>query len=168
MRISRIDGYEVVVPAIEGRVNSEAYGPPVFDTIPKLIIEVHTDSGLVGLGETLRGCGEASIRSAVTQFAGKDILKTCFQEPSIYDLSSDDMFAHEHPHRPHRFLERNFNTSEHLAIHCALLDLLGKQTNLPVSALMGGAYRNRVAVDTWMGRMTPEDSARICLAAKAS
>jgi muconate cycloisomerase len=51
-------------------------------------------------------------------------------------------------------------------VHTALLDLLGKQTNLPVYALFGGAYRDRIPVDTWMARMTPEASAKICAKAQ--
>jgi muconate cycloisomerase len=72
------------------------------------------------------------------------------------------MVADAHAHRPHRLLERAFNTTAHLGIHTAMLDLLGKQAGMPVYALLGGAYRDRVPVDTWMGRMTPEDSARVC------
>ncbi|WP_428937623.1 mandelate racemase/muconate lactonizing enzyme family protein [Fontivita pretiosa] len=167
MKLIRVDAYEVVVPARPGRVNSEEYGPPIWDMIPKLVVEFHTDDGLVGLGEGPRSSGETTLRSACAQLAGRDLRALCFQEPPLLDLSSHDMFAVANPRRPHRLLERNFNNYDHLAVHVALLDLLGKHTGLPLCALMGGAYRERVAVDTWMGRMTPQDSARICREAQA-
>ncbi|HEX7010565.1 MAG TPA: mandelate racemase/muconate lactonizing enzyme family protein, partial [Phycisphaeraceae bacterium] len=69
---------------------------------------------------------------------------------------------------PHRLHERSFNNYADLGVHAMLLDLLGKRVGLPVCALLGGAYRQRVRVDYWMGRMTPEDSARVCRAAQAA
>ena len=138
----------------------------IFDETPKLIYEVHTDEGLVGLGEGPRGWGEAGLRAAVACLKDRAIATICLQEPPLYDLSRDDMLGHPNPKRPHRPLERSFNVYDQLGVHAALLDLMGKKTNLPVCALMGGAYRDRVAVDTWMGRMTPDDSARVCRAAQ--
>jgi len=86
MKLIRVDAYEVVVPARPGRVNSEEYGPPIWDMIPKLIVELHTDAGLVGLGEGPRGSGEATLRSACAQLAGLDLRTLCFQEPPLLDL----------------------------------------------------------------------------------
>lgn len=162
MKITHVTAYEVKVPAIAGRVNSHEYGPAVFDEVSKWIVEVQTDCGLVGLGESARGTSDQTLRSAFERLADVDLLHLCPQEPPTVDLTGNDLFAHEHPRRPHRLLERNFNTYDHLVVHVALMDLLGKQSDLPVCALMGGAYRLKVAADTWMGRMTPQDSARIC------
>jgi muconate cycloisomerase len=166
MKITRIDCRQVVVPTHPGRVNSPEYGPAIFDLPAKIILQIHTDEGLVGLGESPREVGEGVIRAGLAGLAGLDLTKLNFQEPPLADLSNDDMFAHTHPTLPHRLLERSFNNYSHLAIHTALLDLLGKKANLPLCSLFGGAYRDRIAVDTWMGRMTPDDSARICAQAQ--
>jgi muconate cycloisomerase len=166
MTITHVECYEVVVPTHPGRVNSAEYGPAAFDVPSKIILEVHTDDGLVGLGESPRGVGEGAVRSALGALAGRDIKRLNMQEPPLHDVTTNDRYSHPHPTRPHRMLEHAFNSIAHLGIHTALLDLLGKKTGLPVSALLGGAYRNRVPVDTWMGRMTPEDSARICAEAQ--
>jgi muconate cycloisomerase len=163
MKITKIHGYEVVVPTHPGRVTSASYGPAVFDEAPKIIIEVHTDTGLIGLGEAYRGSGEAGLRSAFGRLAGVDLTAVCIQEPPVYDLSSNDMFAHAHPTRPHRLHEQSFfATDDYLAVQTALLDLVGKKAGLPVNMLMGGAFRTHVPVDAWMARMTPNDSADVC------
>jgi muconate cycloisomerase len=167
MKITRICGYEVLVPTHPRRVNSDEFGPAIFDATSKQIIEMHADDGTVGLGESARGTSEASLRAAAAQLKGRDLRTLCLQEPPLADLSANDLFAHAHHTRPHRLLERSFNTYDHLAIHVALLDLLAKRAGLPVCALMGGAYRTSVRVDTWMGRMTPDDSARVCHEAQA-
>lgn len=45
------------------------------------------------------------------------------------------------------------------AFEMPIFDILGKALGVPVHALLGGAYRNRVATDYWIGHQTPEDSA---------
>jgi muconate cycloisomerase len=166
MKITKVDAVEVVVPTHAGRVNSPEFGRVIFDETPKLIFELHTDARFSGLGEGPRGWGEAGLRSAVACLKDREIESLCFQEPPLTDLSRDDLFGHENPQRPHRLLERSFNTYEQLGVHAALLDLMGKRTGLPISTLLGGKYRDHVAVDMWMGRMTPADSARVCSDAK--
>lgn len=167
MKLIRIEVREVLVPVQAGRVISPEYGPPIFDATPKLLIEAHTDNGLIGLGEAYRGTSEGALRSAAAQLAGVKLEDVCFQEPPLTDFSQNDMFGHDHPARPNRYHERSFNSSDHLALHTALLDLVGKQAGLPVHALFGGAYRKQVRADIWQARMTPEDSARACRAAQA-
>jgi len=166
VKIIRVDCHEVVVPAHHGRVNSPEYGPAIFDGPSKFLIEIHTDAGLIGLGESLRETDESTLRAALMKLVGVDLLQINFQEPPLYDLANNDMFARAHASRPHRLLEISFNAPAQLAVHVALLDLLGKRAGLPVYDLFGGAYRGRVPVDTWMGRMTPEDSAGVCAQAQ--
>ncbi len=166
MKLVSVQCHEVVVPIHEGRVNSAEYGPAVFDETPKIILEAQTDQGIVGLGETPRGVSEATVRTALGRLAGVDLERVCFQEPPLLDLSANDMFAHEHPQRPNRLTERFFGNLSDWGVHALLLDLLGKKLGVPVHVLLGGAYRDRVKVDYWMGRMTPADSARVCRAAK--
>ena len=58
IKIERIETTKVVVRMKPGTVNSENFGPNTderlltFDSLPKFIIRAHTDSGIVGLGET--------------------------------------------------------------------------------------------------------------------
>ncbi len=166
MRITHVTGHEVVVPARSGVTTSAMFGPPLFDQTSKIIIEVHTDAGFVGLGETMRGTPEAALRTGLERIVDLEWGRLCLQEPPLHDLSHNDMYGHEVPGRPHRLWETTFSSGSEMALHAALLDLMGKQSGLPVCALMGGAYRDRIPVDYWMARMTPEDSARVCAAAR--
>jgi muconate cycloisomerase len=165
MKILRVEAYEVVVPTRAGRVNSPEFGRVVFDEAPKLVFEARTDEGVAGLGEGPRGWGEAGLRAAMACLKDRPVESLCFQEPPLIDLSRHDMFGPEAT-RPHRYHERSFNSYEQVGVHAVLLDLLGRKLGVPVCALLGGAYRDRVAVETWMGRMTPADSARVCREAK--
>jgi muconate cycloisomerase len=150
----------------QGRVNSPEFGAALFDETPKLIFEAQTDDGIVGLGEGVRGWGEAALRSAAACLKDRALESICFQEPPLHDLAQHDMFGPRSV-RPHRLLERSFNSYDDVGMHALLLDLMGKKLNVPICTLMGGAYRPCVLVDTWMGRMTPADSARICREAQS-
>jgi muconate cycloisomerase len=155
MRVTRVVLHEVVVPTHEGRVNSERYGPAEWDTASKVIIELETDAGLIGLSETLRCTPLDMVRTELeAAFAGREVEALCWQEPAATEELDPRV-----PSKPRNHFLRVF-------IQVAYLDLVGKKSGLPASALLGGAYRDRVSVDAWMGQMTPEDSARAARAAK--
>jgi len=168
MRILSVDVREVRVPVQETRVISPEYGPPIFDAAAKVVLEVHTDAGHVGLGESKREVSEPALRCWIQRLRGLTVEDMCLREPPITDLSASDLFGHDHPQRPHRLWERQFVVPQQACVHVALLDLMGKRAGLPVHAMMGGAYRTRVPVDAWMARMTPDDSARVSREAKAA
>lgn len=167
MRLTRVDVYEVVVPVHPERVHSEVFGPAVFDIAPRFIIQAHTDTGVVGFGESHKDPCEARLRKSIELLAGKDLGSICLQDPPIADLSKEDKFAQQSDEFIQRYAEWSFASLDDMAIHSLLLDLLGKHANLPAHMIMGGAYRNRVRVDAWMGRMTIEDSVRVALQAKS-
>lgn len=50
MRITKIEGYELIVPTKPGQVKSPEYGKPGFDEIPMWIITMETELGGEGLG----------------------------------------------------------------------------------------------------------------------
>jgi muconate cycloisomerase len=166
MIITKLVCHEVVVPAYEDRVHSPEYGPAIFGQGHKIIMEAHTDTQFIGLGESPRGVTEATTRACFSLLKDKPIESLCFAEPPLTDFSANDLFGHEHPHRPNRLWERSFTNYTEQGLHTIILDLMGKLTDQPLYNLMGGACRKHVAVDYWMGRMNPEDSAHVCLLAK--
>ena len=60
--IQRIRATEVIVHAREGYVDRPAFGPSLFDKQSKWMLELFTDDGLVGYGETPRGVGFGEVQ----------------------------------------------------------------------------------------------------------
>ena len=54
LKITKVEIFQVVVPMQDDIINSSEFNPDVlseFPKLPKVIIKLHTDSGLVGIGE---------------------------------------------------------------------------------------------------------------------
>lgn len=141
MRIAHIEKWKVVVPVKPDAVNSPEYDAVddalrTFWQIPKHIVRVHTDdSGIVGVGETGRGCPAEQVDKAIATLTGMEVERI--------DLH----------HLP---VERG----AYGAFEMALFDLVGKKHGVTAARLLGGRIRDRVAVDFWTARRTPEDLAR--------
>ncbi len=148
MKITHIDKWQVVVPIAPDALNSPEFDPldedlAFFWKTPKHIIRIHTDdSGIVGIGETHRGCPEAQMTQAIGAIRGRD-------------LSDLDLHALPIP-----------MGNAYGAVEMALFDIVGKQLGVTVARLLGAQVRDRVAVDYWTARRTPEDLARKALEGK--
>lgn len=149
MKITSVDIWTVVVPTIPGRVHSPQWVAETgWDQVPKHIVRLNTDTELTGLGETGRGVPIEQVRQGAAQLLGRDPERQTLQ----------DIFAARH------------DGSEELptvgagpaydAFEMALFDLVGHARRVPVHALLGGAVRDRVRADYWMGHQTPEDGKR--------
>jgi len=136
MKITKVDSYKVVVPMKPGTVNSPQWGPPGFDEVPKFVIKVHTDEGICGVGETGRGAPKEAVEGCVASAIGKAPMQMNLSELPI-----------EH-------------NAAYGAFEMAIFDIVGKAIGWPVHKLLGGAFRDKVLVDYWCGRKTPEDIAK--------
>ena len=130
--ITRIDLHRVVVPMKPGTT----YDPEVaessrFDLVPKIIMEVHTDAGIIGIGETGRGEDEAGVRRNADYLRGK----------LAFDLNLNQL---DLPSR-----------AGYAAFEMALYDAVGKALGWPVYKLLGGLAQRKVLVGYWTGRKTP-------------
>ena len=153
MKIVDLHIHQVVVPMKPGAVHSvgvedKLCAPdPVtgrslnFWEFPKWIIELVADNGLVGLGEPRRGDLYRPLREYGDLIIGKTL-----QQLPVGNLPL-----------PHGDDYESYIIYE--AYEMAWLDLLGKYLGVPVHHLLGGAKNDRVPVDFWMGRGTPEDTA---------
>ncbi|MBI2194255.1 MAG: hypothetical protein HYU36_19945 [Planctomycetes bacterium] len=163
MRITKIEGYELSVPLKPISLRSEIYGPPDWELKVHTLIEVHTDEGIVGLGG-----GQASVESALRAemqvLRGVDLEKMSLARPECVSKKYSPWLSYRDPWKA----QRDFEWSTHLpeSLECAFYDLLGKKYGCPVHQILGGAYRDRVPVDFWMDRKTPEDAGRSCAEAK--
>jgi len=133
--------------------------------LDKHILQVHTDQGLVGLGETWKGTPDAAVRAGAEAMLGKDPVRLSLSRLPL-------------PHDPEVVNVRDLgavvpvpvrsifhNPSVH-AFEVAIADIVGQTFGVPICQLLGGAVRDRVLVHYWAGRHTPENIARIAAHAK--
>jgi len=159
--ITRITATQVVVPAKDGYVDRSGFGPSIFDKAPKWIIEIHTDDGLIGYGETPRDIGLGEVQWAAQQVIGKPLREIPWAMPIPPNLADNDMFGHFNPPVPHRLYEQDLSMSwGSMGVGMALQDLIAKAAGIRLCDLFGGAYHERVATAWWMGRSDPEHAAR--------
>lgn len=149
--IQSIKATEVIVPAKPGSLNSEsvldkdeAFAKKFltgaswteFANQSKWILEIQLQNGLVGIGETYRSVSPDSLAASIQAFIGKNLLQLNWRRLPVNDQ---------------RIYE---------AFETAVLDLVGKLLQVPVSQVLGGSYRDRVDCMGWTGRRTPEDAAQ--------
>ena len=162
MKITHVDIDEVVVPCKPDTVNSSEWGVDAWETMSRFIVQAHTDDGLVGLGESPRGMALAPVRAAADALIGADPLALCWQNLPLHSDMSAALVgwnAPAYPPRSHE-LPLTLRSPAYDTFEMAIFDLAGKALGVPVHRLLGGAYRERVPVDFWIGRRTPADAAR--------
>lgn len=145
MNITAVDIWTVVVPTIPGRVHSPEWVPETgWDQVPKHILRLRTDGEWIGLGETGRGTPIEQVHQGAALLLGKDPERIALQD--IFARAAEGLTVGSGP--------------AYEAFEMAVCDLVGKARGVPVHALLGGAVRDRVRADYWMGQQTPEDSKR--------
>ena len=157
MRITDVDIWTVVVPVRQDRVNSPEFGAPTWPELPKQIIRLRTDDGAYGLGETRRGCPRAAVETAAAALVDRDPLRLSLQDLPL-------VHAAERSHGPRSGYEGMYgpgrSSPAYDAFEMAMFDLVGRALGVPAHWLLGGAVRERVLVDYWIGQQMPGDAAR--------
>jgi muconate cycloisomerase len=159
MKITSTDIWTVVVPTIPGRVHSECYGPAGWDMVPKHIICMHTDEGYVGIGETGRGVPLESVQQLASRIDGLDPREMALQQMPGIMGRLDDRPERSSLDRWWEFAAAGPRQPAYPAFEMAIIDLLGKVYDQPAHWFLGGAVRDRVPADYWIGHQTPEDAA---------
>ena len=157
--IEAIRAHEVVVGGRIGVVDSPALGrfADAWDEQPIVLLEFCMSDGILALGEVGRGAGIKDIHAELTSLVGLELrgldlgvlpqqFHTGYQwglltahPPALYNSPSPVTYAFE----------------------MALYDWVGKSVNCSMADLLGGPVRQRVPVDAWCGRQTPDDLRRI-------
>lgn len=140
LRITRVELFRVVVPMQPDIINSPEFGADAlteFPSIPKFIVKIYTDAGIVGIGETSRGLPEAPVRRNAQFLEGKNIL----------DLNLTRLGLP--------------GGAGYAGFEMALYDAVGKAAGWPVWRLLGGLAQPKVLVNYWCGRKTPADMRRV-------
>jgi L-alanine-DL-glutamate epimerase-like enolase superfamily enzyme len=150
MKIMQIETIPVQVPIDPQRATHGGRGSHTIS--PFLLVKIHTDEGIVGLGEvscTPIWSGEDQVTSA--HFI-RDILAPL--------LVGQDPTAVEHlMYRVNQAIAHNPFTKA--AIEMALWDILGKAAGLPLYRLLGGAVRECVPTKFSVSGLAPDKAAEI-------
>ena len=147
MRLQKITATEVVVPARAGAVNSAALERPLhklgakgraawtqqFDALPKLVLQLTWEGGLIGLGELYRDHDWDAVETIAASLLGKELDSLTLQALPIGLCREYDGFE------------------------CAIWDSLAKAHGLPLVKLLGGAVQERVLVGAWTGHREVEE-----------
>jgi muconate cycloisomerase len=150
MRITRIEATPVSIPIDPRRAIRGSRGYHSSSTF--VIVQVHTDEGLVGLGEvscTPVWTGEDFVmaRRAIEQYLGPALLG---RDPREIQACTQAM-------------RRSLAGSPFVlaSLEMALWDLLGKSAGMPLHALLGGAVRESVGTKFSVSGAEPEKAAEI-------
>jgi muconate cycloisomerase len=140
MKITRVEAIPVRVPLKKGMTTKTAHGEHVVTEIA--IIRVHTDDGLVGLGEATvaaRWTGETSQScvAAIEQIIGPALVGA---DPLNINVARQTLDT---------VLKQNPFTKS--GVEMALWDLLGKATGKPVYQLLGGKVRDSAKIKMMIG-----------------
>ncbi|MFP3403537.1 mandelate racemase/muconate lactonizing enzyme family protein [Pseudomonas sp. SIMBA_065] len=104
---------------------------------PKLIwLEIETDEGLVGLGETFRGA--ATVEAAVHELLAPGLIGRDSRQIEAIALE------HTNPYIGYHSASAEIRAAS--AVDIALWDLKGQRHGVPIHEAMGGACRDRIRV----------------------
>jgi L-alanine-DL-glutamate epimerase-like enolase superfamily enzyme len=135
MKITRVEAIPVCVPLKKGMTAKTAHGEHAVS--PYVIVRMHTDAGLVGLGEaTISG-----LWSGETQ-AGTVAAIREYIEPVVLGKDPRDITAIR---RAMDFIIK-LNPFTKSAVEMAAWDIAGKSAGLPVYQLLGGKVRDQVRI----------------------
>jgi L-alanine-DL-glutamate epimerase-like enolase superfamily enzyme len=150
VRITKIEKFPVRVPIrpefqIRGSLGSHLESP-------FLILKVHTDEGVVGLGEV----------SSTPVWSGEDSTTAAhviasFLEPAL--AGEDPRDIERLTAKMRRAVAGHPFTKS--GIEIALWDILGKAAGLPIYRLLGGAVRQRVPIKMSISGAEPERAAEL-------
>jgi L-alanine-DL-glutamate epimerase-like enolase superfamily enzyme len=150
MKITRLELFHISIPFAKPYKLSKVYG--TLHNAHAVIFKVHTDEGIVGLGEAdpLNPFTEetpASVMVVAKETLAPHLLGQDPMQVGILELTLD-----------HAVLG---NLIARGAVNMALYDIMGKAKNLPVHTLLGGLKHPKLPILDALGSGTPEEDLAI-------
>jgi len=147
MLIKRFTCYEVIVPTHEGVIESKGINKPLhklpkgakagwslqFDQLPKLILKMELDNGVIGWGECYRDHNWQVVNDIIQLLLGKDIRTLNLQK------------------LPFTFCR------EYDGFECAIYDAFAKCHQLRVVDLLGGPVQEKIKIGAWSSHRRLEE-----------
>jgi muconate cycloisomerase len=140
MKITQVEAIPVNVPLKQGLTTKTSHGEHIDS--PYVIVRVHTDAGLVGLGEATlapRWSGETSPGCVA-------ILRGLIGPALVGEDATQISLLRQKMDRVVRL-----NPFTKAAVEMALWDLCGKATGVPVYQLLGGKVRDEMPIKLVIG-----------------
>ena len=150
MKITSLEPIPVLVPLSKGMTTKTAHGEHIDS--PYVLVKVHTDEGLVGLGEATlspRWSGETSPGCVA---ALRQVL-----EPAV--KGADPRGVRRVARRMEQALRLNPFTRA--AVEMACWDIAGKAAGLPLYRLLGGKVRDAAPMKMVVGAFEPPRAAAL-------
>jgi L-alanine-DL-glutamate epimerase-like enolase superfamily enzyme len=135
MKITRIEPLPVTVPLKKGLSAKTAHGEHATSLF--VLVRVHTDQGLIGLGEATISALWSGETQAGTVAAINDYISPVLVGKDPRDITAA-RGAMDH--------QIKLNPFTKAAVEMALWDIAGKAVGLPVYQLLGGQVRDRVRI----------------------
>ncbi len=166
MRITRVDTYPIKIPPqdadrIEGNLNVERYGDYTIAANAwtsiysrnheTCLVRLETDDGIVGWGE-----GQAPVSPRATATLVEDLCTPLLIGRDPYDV--EYIWYRLYSAMRERGHVTGFYVDALAAVDLALYDLLGKATGKPVYKLLGGQFRDKVAIYAGFGGSDAEST----------
>lgn len=147
MKIDRISLYPVSYTPKSGPFKLS--GGRVFSSFDGVIVKLDTDEGLVGWGE------HASAPAYMTALHSGAIAALVYLRPYLIGQDPTQIGVVK------ALMDRVMQGHEYAktAVDLACWDIMGKRAGLPVSTLLGGAYRTEIPILDFIAIDTPEEMA---------
>ena len=147
MQIIHITAFEVIVPAHPGVIESKEIHKPLhklpvgaksgwsvqFDQLPKVILKMELENGIVGWGELYRSHNWSVVEEIAQLLVGMSLTELSLQ------------------HLPFAY------SREYDGFECAIWDAYAKAHDMRVVDLLGGPVREWVKVGAWSSHRTNEE-----------
>ena len=148
-KIKKLEFTEVIIPAKKGSINSKGVYKPLhmlpvnksakngwqvqFDELPKLILQLHLENGIVGLGEFYRDHNWDVVQSVAQTLLGLKIEKIPLQKLPISLFREYDGFE------------------------CAIWDALCILRKMRLVEMLGGVLQPKVKIGAWSSYRSPQE-----------
>jgi muconate cycloisomerase len=163
MKLIKVEVWQVRVPLLSEWTSSPEFGEHSKQADSRLILALHDEAGHIGWGESSISDG-SQFSPDLQRLAAQGIKSPLCQ----LDLSSPGDSYWSRPVAPSTHstpvekLRHRLRHPLQNIVETAWTDLRARRLGVPFGELLGGLWREWVATDYWMGRVTPEH-AQLCV-----
>ena len=104
-----------------------------------IMVEIHTDEGVTGYGESIATPSAEAVRAHLSLAADFCVGRNPFENARLIGEAYDALFGRQEACRAPKFVGKAL-----AGLEMALWDVMGKAVDRPVHALLGGAVRDEV------------------------